>query len=203
MIGMRSLYEIRYGGRLITSTFANSADEAREKALREARMLGHYRDAAPYIMRGEVSRVTMNKTGGKRTAKRRNRAGIPEDWIVRGAIGDEGFEIETESHAEAGRLFEDLSRKIERAGGGFIRVQHRRGRPGMWHEVLETSYGRGRWHTQHREPDYQPHGPFNIQHPHGYERYNQVGGKRTAKRSSNRAGMPKRSARTGRFLKAR
>lgn len=77
MIGMRSLYEIRYGGRLITSTFANSADEAREKALREAYMLGHYRDTAPYIMRGEVSRVIMNKTGGKRTAKRRatNKAG--------------------------------------------------------------------------------------------------------------------------------
>lgn len=32
---------------------------------------------------------------------------------------------------------------------------------------------------------------------------NRAGGKRTAKRSSNRAGMPKRSARTGRFLKAR
>ena len=77
MIGMRSLYEIRYGGRLITSTFAGSADEAREKALREARMLGHYRDVAPYIMRGEISRVTMNKTGAKRraTKKTANKAG--------------------------------------------------------------------------------------------------------------------------------
>jgi len=113
-----------------------------------------------------------------------------------------GFEIETESYAEVGRLFEDLSRKIERAGGGFIRVQHRRGRPGMWHEVLETSYGRGRWHTQYREPQYEPHGRFEYR-PHGYERHNQTGGKRTAKRSSNRAGTPKRSARTGRFVKAR
>jgi len=79
------------------------------------------------------------------------------EHIFNVAIGDKGFERKVVGSKHAGALFAKLTKQIERAGSGFIRIQQRRGVDPVWHELMETTYDGRRWHTQHREPSYHPY----------------------------------------------